>query len=259
MTPPAAFAIVKPEELTAYKISPDDTVRLAILSTPDDGWDATIVFEIWEPDGSQPWNSHPVSTESFLFLQGTGTAYSDDQSGPIKAGQMLVLPPGSSHRIHNTSPGRMYAITTMSPDDGFADMIRRGTPVRLEPRDLAVLGTFGIGGAPGAARPTDNGLQLDDGAVAEALATLSAWTGDASSLQLTLQAIDYPMVMRFVQELGHLGEEFGHHADIDIQWCTVTLRLSSHTFGGVLPIDIAMAARVSELYERLGLSVGDPR
>jgi 4a-hydroxytetrahydrobiopterin dehydratase len=55
--------------------------------------------------------------------------------------------------------------------------------------------------------------------------------------------------------LSHLGEELGHHADMDIRWRTVTLRLSSHTFRGVLPIDIMMADRVSELCRKLGVVV----
>lgn len=254
MTSSPAFSVVKPEELTAYKISPDDTVRLAILSSPDDGWDATVVFEIWEPDGSQPWNSHPVSTETFLFLQGSGIAYSDDESGPISAGRMLVLPAGSSHRIHNTSPGRLYAITTMSPDDGFADLIRRGTPVALEPRDLAVLGAIGLGGAQGAAQPTDVKHLLDRRQVGEALQALPGWVGDNVCLEMIVNAPDFPTAMQLVQEVGHLGEELGHHADVDMRWCAITMRLSSHTHGGVLPIDLVMAERVSEICSRLGIS-----
>ena len=61
--------------------------------------------------------------------------------------------------------------------------------------------------------------------------------------------------MMFVNQMGHLGEELGHHADMDIRWRTVTLRLSSHTFRGVLPIDIMMADRVNELCRQLGVVV----
>lgn len=255
MTAKPAFKVVQPDSLIAYKISPDDTVRLVVLASPFDGWDATVVFEIWDPDGSQPWNSHPLSTETFLFLQGSGVAYSDDDSGPVSSGQFLILPPGSRHRVHNTSPTRLYAITTMSPDDGFADLIRGGTPVPLEPRDLAVLGAVGMGDAPGAARPADIGQQLGVAAVANALALLPGWSGDATEIKVTLEAPDYPTAMMFVNQMGHLGEELGHHADMDIRWRTVTIRLSSHTFRGVLPIDIMMADRVNELCRQLGVVV----
>jgi pterin-4a-carbinolamine dehydratase/mannose-6-phosphate isomerase-like protein (cupin superfamily) len=250
-----AFKVVTPDSLIAFNISPDDTVRLVALASPADGWDATVVFEIWEPDGMQPWNSHPPSTETFLFLQGSGVAYSDAESGPVSAGQFLFLPPGSRHRVHNTAPMRLYAITTISLDDGFADLIRSGTPVHLGPRDLDVLGADGVGDAPGAAHPADVELQLEASAVGEALALLPGLRGAATELEVTVEAPDYPTGMMFVNQVGHLGKDLGHHAGIDSRWRTVTLRFSSHTFGGVLPIDVMMADRVSELCRQLGVVV----
>ncbi|MDT3438171.1 cupin domain-containing protein [Pseudofrankia sp. BMG5.37] len=133
--------VVQPlAEVTAHRISPTDTVRLAVLSGPAQGSPATVVFEIWEPGGSQPPNSHPVSTETFVVLVGTGLAHSDGHTRPIGPGDVLVLPPGSVHRIVNTSgTERLYTITVMAPDDGFAALIERGPVAGLDPEDLAVL------------------------------------------------------------------------------------------------------------------------
>jgi mannose-6-phosphate isomerase-like protein (cupin superfamily) len=129
-------------EVVAHRISPDDTVRLAVLSGPDDGSPTTVVFEVWEPGGAQPPNSHPISVETFVVLSGTGRAYCDEHERDIRAGDVLVLPAGSTHRIVNTSPTeRLYTITVMAPDDGFAALIDRGPVVDLDPEDLAVLRT----------------------------------------------------------------------------------------------------------------------
>nr|MDT0666424.1 cupin domain-containing protein [Micromonospora sp. DSM 115978] len=126
--------------VVAHRISPTDTVRLAVLSGPAQGSATTVVFEVWEPGGSQPPNSHPSSTETFVVLAGRGTAHSDDHVRDIGPGDVLVLPPGSVHRIVNTSASeRLYTITVMAPDDGFADLIERGPVVDLDPADLAVL------------------------------------------------------------------------------------------------------------------------
>jgi mannose-6-phosphate isomerase-like protein (cupin superfamily) len=131
-----------PDEVTAHRISPGDTVRLAVLSGPAQGSPTTVVFEVWEPGGAQPPNSHPVSTETFVVLAGQGLAHCDGHTRPLAPGDTLVLPPGTVHRIVNTSAtDRLYTITVMAPDEGFAALIERGPAVALDPADLAVLRT----------------------------------------------------------------------------------------------------------------------
>lgn len=122
-----------------HRISADDTVRLTLVRPPSHDGDFSVSFEIWDPAGSQPPNSHPRSVETFWFLQGNGIAISDGVETPVGAGQLLVLPAGSVHQILNTGPGRLYAITTMLPDDGFARLITAGPPDVLDADDLAVL------------------------------------------------------------------------------------------------------------------------
>jgi mannose-6-phosphate isomerase-like protein (cupin superfamily) len=134
----AALAVKRTADLVAYRISPGDTVRLAVVATPEDGLDATVCFEIWEPGGAQPPNSHPRSVETFYFLAGSGTAHCDGAVRAVTAGDFLVLPPGSTHRIVNTGAGRLYSVTTMSPDAGFAAFVRGGEPVPLDDADLSV-------------------------------------------------------------------------------------------------------------------------
>ncbi|MEE3851833.1 cupin domain-containing protein [Gordonia sp. LSe1-13] len=138
----AAPVVADVDTLHGYKISPDDTVTLAVLSGPEtSGSDTTVCLEIWEPLGSQPPNSHPESTETFVIVAGDGVAYSDDHVRPVSAGTIIVLPKGSVHRIANSSEtDKMYAITVMERDGGFEDMILRGSPVALSDEDRAVLG-----------------------------------------------------------------------------------------------------------------------
>lgn len=129
-----------PDDIQAYLISAGDTVKLAVLSGPTHGSDTSICFEVWEPGGSQPPNSHDSSTETFVVLQGEGRAFSDEHVRDLAPGDVLILPVGSTHRIENTSDTeRLYTITVMSPDDGFAALIERGQTTTLDDKDLAVL------------------------------------------------------------------------------------------------------------------------
>lgn len=126
-------------------ISPADTVRLATLVRPADGTGTSVFYEAWEPGGSQPPNSHPDSTEIFVILRGTGRAHSDGHVADLRAGDVLVLPPGSVHRIENTSATeRLYAVTIMANDPGalpggFAALVDKGTPAGWDNTDRAVL------------------------------------------------------------------------------------------------------------------------
>ncbi|KAA9166119.1 cupin domain-containing protein [Amycolatopsis acidicola] len=133
-------------EVTPQLISAGDTVKLALLAGPADGSPASVFFEVWEPGGSQPDNSHPESTEIFVVLSGTGRAHSDEHTVPLRAGDALVLNPGSTHRIVNTSATeRLYTVTIMAEDSGampggFAELVAKGTVVDWDGTDHDVLG-----------------------------------------------------------------------------------------------------------------------
>ena len=54
-------------------------------------------------------------------------------------GDSLLLHPGSEHVIENTGAGKLYTLTVMTPNEGFAELIRNGEPVEIETDDLRVL------------------------------------------------------------------------------------------------------------------------
>jgi ureidoacrylate peracid hydrolase len=134
-----AFEQYSPLAASAHRISAGDSVKLVLLRRPDDTYDASVFLEIWDPGGSQPLNSHPNSVETFYFLSGAGVAYSDDEKSEVRANEFLVLPPGTLHRIENTGPDKLYAITTMIPDGGFAELVGDGPAATLDEDDVAVL------------------------------------------------------------------------------------------------------------------------
>jgi quercetin dioxygenase-like cupin family protein len=133
-------------EITPHHIGDNRTVKLAVLSGPAQGSRTTVVLEIWEPGGSQPDNSHPASSETFVVLRGTARAHSDEHVAELGPGSVIVLPATSVHRIVNTSPTeRLYTITVMEDDGGFADLITSGPATTFDEQDAAVLGTVPAG------------------------------------------------------------------------------------------------------------------
>jgi 4a-hydroxytetrahydrobiopterin dehydratase len=87
---------------------------------------------------------------------------------------------------------------------------------------------------------------LDDEAIAAGLRSL-AWERDGDSIVRAVKKKDFAEALAFVNEVGALAETAGHHPDIDIRWNTVTLRLSTHSAGGLTDQDLSLAATIDGL------------
>ena len=58
----------------------------------------------------------------------------------LQPGSVLLLSPGLSHSVRNTGSTRLYCLTTMVPDEGFAKLMTSGVQDALDAEDLALLG-----------------------------------------------------------------------------------------------------------------------
>lgn len=129
-----------PKEYQAYRISPNDTNRLAIIFEPATAnASLTICIEIFDKGGKTPPNRHQFAVEMFFVLKGEGLAICDGKTVPIRAGDSLLVPPTGIHEIRNTGQGRLYALCIMVPNEDFAELIRSGIPVELDEEDMRVL------------------------------------------------------------------------------------------------------------------------
>lgn len=83
--------------------------------------------------------------------------------------------------------------------------------------------------------------------VAAKLQMLPAWHVEGGELVRVFQFEDFRAAMRFVNRVGNLAEEAGHHPDIDIRYNRVRLGLVSHDAGGLTGKDSDLAAAVDRL------------
>jgi mannose-6-phosphate isomerase-like protein (cupin superfamily) len=127
-------------DLRGFRIAPGDTNYFACLFDPiADGVSFTLVVEIFEAGGRTPPNTHSAAEECFIVLAGSGKAFADGVEMPIGPGDAFVLRPGVEHVVVNDGPGKLYCLTLMTPNEGFAELIRNGVPVELAAEDIAVL------------------------------------------------------------------------------------------------------------------------
>ena len=84
---------------------------------------------------------------------------------------------------------------------------------------------------------------LDDETVKAGIAGL-AWQREGDEIVRVVRKADFVDALAVVNQVGVLAEEANHHPDIDIRWNTVTLRLKTHSAGGLTDQDLALAARI---------------
>jgi len=63
----------------------------------------------------------------------------------------------------------------------------------------------------------------------------------------TRRGEDFADSLAFVNAVGALAEDMDHHPDVDIRWNVVTLRLSTHSAGGLTRKDLELARRIDAL------------
>lgn len=135
-----AFSVANISQAKAFRISPADTNYFVMLFDKDtDKIDNIFVIEIFKVGGATPPNEHAAAHEFFYVLHGEGTASCGGRTMPIKKGDALLLRPGNEHVICNTGDSKLYTLTVMTPNEGFAELIRSGEPVQLDDEDLRVL------------------------------------------------------------------------------------------------------------------------
>jgi 4a-hydroxytetrahydrobiopterin dehydratase len=87
---------------------------------------------------------------------------------------------------------------------------------------------------------------LDDATITAALSGLD-WERQGDELVKLRRLGGFREALDWVNQVGELAEAANHHPDIDIRWNTVTLRLSTHSAGGLTSLDLDLAARIDAI------------
>jgi 4a-hydroxytetrahydrobiopterin dehydratase len=88
---------------------------------------------------------------------------------------------------------------------------------------------------------------LSDSEIEARLAGLSGWEREGEEIVGRFERGDFVGSVRFVDSLVGPAEEMGHHPDLEISWDTVTVRISTHSEGGLTAADFELAAKIDAL------------
>jgi 4a-hydroxytetrahydrobiopterin dehydratase len=88
---------------------------------------------------------------------------------------------------------------------------------------------------------------LTNDEIEQNLAALEGWALQDNEISRRFQFPGFPEAIRFVNAVASVAEEANHHPDIDIRWNKVSLRLSTHSEGGLTALDFTIARKINEL------------
>ena len=61
---------------------------------------------------------------------------------------------------------------------------------------------------------------------------------------------DFRSALQFVNRVGELAEEQGHHPDIYLAWGKAGITIWTHAINGLTESDFILAAKIDQLYQR---------
>lgn len=90
-------------------------------------------------------------------------------------------------------------------------------------------------------------MRLDQPSVSASLVDLSGWSGSTADISKQFRFTNFLEAMAFVNDVAAISERRNHHPDITISWNRVTLRITSHSHGGVTGGCIELATDIESL------------
>lgn len=85
--------------------------------------------------------------------------------------------------------------------------------------------------------------------IKQRLKKVPEWEHEKKTIERLFEFDDFTAAMDFVEQVAVIAEEEEHHPDIDVRYNKVTLRLSTHSLGGLTGRDFEIAERIDTLAE----------
>jgi 4a-hydroxytetrahydrobiopterin dehydratase len=87
-------------------------------------------------------------------------------------------------------------------------------------------------------------MPLSDIEIQRQLSALDGWSRKGNSLTRTFEFPTFASGIAFVDRVARVADNMDHHPDIDIRYTKISFHLSTHSAGGITPLDLKLAAAI---------------
>ena len=83
--------------------------------------------------------------------------------------------------------------------------------------------------------------------IAERLGAMPGWYYEGGMIRRVFKTDGWPITLMLVNAIGYLAEAAYHHPDLAVTWGRITVKLSTHSAGGITDKDFELARRIEDL------------
>src|SRR6266571_9350085 len=87
----------------------------------------------------------------------------------------------------------------------------------------------------------------DESQIAERLKALPGWYYEDKWIRRVYKTDGWPTTLMLVGAIGFIAEAAYHHPDLSVTWGRITVKLSTHSAGGITDKDFELARRIEEI------------
>jgi 4a-hydroxytetrahydrobiopterin dehydratase len=88
---------------------------------------------------------------------------------------------------------------------------------------------------------------FDAAQIAERLAELPGWYYEDGWIRRQYKTDGWPTTLMLVNAIAFCAEAAYHHPDLAVTWARVTVKLSTHSAGGITDKDFSLARRIEDV------------
>jgi 4a-hydroxytetrahydrobiopterin dehydratase len=87
----------------------------------------------------------------------------------------------------------------------------------------------------------------DEAGITEKLRDLPGWFLQDGWIRRNYKTDGWPTTLMLVNTIGYLAEAAYHHPDLAVTWAKVTVKLSTHSAGGITDKDFTLARQIEDV------------
>lgn len=89
--------------------------------------------------------------------------------------------------------------------------------------------------------------RLDSTAITQRVAALAGWRVEGAELMKSYRFKNFVEAIAFVNAIARIAESQNHHPDLVVRWGEVTVRVTTHSAGGLTAKDFELASAIDQI------------